>query len=127
MWKAGAKQIPKLIVSRVLLCSLEASVTITSLSLNVSVLSYPYASVALVGSRGRWHEVHRTYSARGSWPRAEAPRVALALSSTPTFSVHTATVKASRDVLAFQNGNATDTFANDPASVQALNDAEDTR
>ena len=47
-------------------------------------------------------------------------------SSTPTFSVHTATVKACRDVLAFQNGNATDTFANDPASVQALNDAEDT-
>jgi hypothetical protein len=72
-------QIPKLIVSRVPLCSLDAHVTITSLSLNVSVLSYPYASVALVGSRGRWHEVHRgestTDDGRPCWTR-QAPRSA---------------------------------------------------
>lgn len=47
-------------------------------------------------------------------------------SGTPTFNVRAATVKACKEVLAFQSGNATDTFANDPASVRALNDAEDT-
>ena len=47
-------------------------------------------------------------------------------SSTSTFSVRAATVKACKDVLAFQNGTGSDTFANDPASVEALNDAEDT-
>lgn len=46
--------------------------------------------------------------------------------NTSTFSVRAATIKACKDILAFQDGNATDTFANDPASVKALNDAEDT-
>lgn len=46
--------------------------------------------------------------------------------ATPSFSVRAATVQACKTVLAFENGNANDNFGQDPASVQALNQAEDT-
>ena len=46
-------------------------------------------------------------------------------SGTPTFNVRAATVKACKEVLAFQSGNATDTCR--PASVRALNDAKTPR
>jgi hypothetical protein len=45
---------------------------------------------------------------------------------TTTFSVRAATIKACKEILAFQNGNASDSFQNDPASTQAELDAEDT-
>ncbi|HXC80645.1 MAG TPA: hypothetical protein VNV62_02245 [Trebonia sp.] len=43
-----------------------------------------------------------------------------------TFSVPAATLKACKIILAFQNGNSTRTFANDPSSVNAELAATDT-
>jgi hypothetical protein len=58
-------------------------------------------------------------AACGSGSHAQTP-------ASPSFNVHAATVKACRTILAFQNGSASDTFGQDPASTTASLEAEDT-